>query len=990
MKYYFTATNGDDIFLNLSREDRKDEVTCSFLQEEETALNLIKSAGVTKRITAAHLEAVDVVYDAGICISPWTIFRLPMHRDICSHFNGISEFGWSLREALDAVGAFSFLESVNNRATAQAIIERILAVFTISASGLSAIGDAPLDFIHTVVDFFRSRDGMGWNNELLGVGGIPVQCLSNVVNGLAKIYQDESLLQKARKHRSPSAGKNPSWHALLYSKDALDQELLALVREFMQDSRMRPGLVEAATLSILSWLKEIAPNETVRDAVFTASRTENFTAFLKRRNGGMATRTMLTTVEAARKISVSITEQLAESAAGRAMFDLVALKEVNRLKNEVKKLPKPGSTRSRPLPEKLIPIMREILEEGAKGWPGKSGLFKVETIEKNKTVLRYCPVIPSLFRAMLDIPLRMGQIRRLDSGEGDVVHFNADRMDWEANTGPLAGYWPDVTRESWANMETRGYARQIQDEIKPVTGINVNTNKTGEPYVIPWYIPSLLKNLWDLRKWQEKHNPITEPVGPEVYLDAPHRYPESTKAGMPHIFPISRLFPNKFWPTPGRIATHSELDHAWCWLLAEIQRRWNERHPGNQVTLVEIHPKSKQPYRPRYNIHGLRVRGLTDLRRGGMPLDLLSKFVAGHATLRMTIYYTEPHPTEISEAIEKAVANSELQRQYIDDLKRMDVDEAKRRTVSISPTAVSEAIDSGSQFQFCNVSIGICPYDGSRCGDGGELLRKEETNGVSKNVYGEIKGRNCVMCRHFLSGPPWLNELADYGTKLCERRQFLAHEQDRIDELVARYENELRAKTITKAFFENKYDALQAEIIQVKNDQELVENSIFNVERLCKASVQLLDATTDEDAGVMLVASNRSSVVEYRQISEFEQAVRITAAGRVHQILGDERVEGKRDQYLDVMLFNSGQVPPRLMTNISPEHRRRAMDQYALFIHSRASSEEIDRLVDGTLRLRDMGLEEQVRNLISVALSDPIPLPGTTVRRQPAALEAIA
>ena len=113
---------------------------------------------------------------------------------------------------------------------------------------------------------------------------------------------------------------------------------------------------------------------------------------------------------------------------------------------------------------------------------------------------------------------------------------------------------------------------------------------------------------------------------------------------MPHIFSLSRLPPSKNKPMQNRVVSASEIDHAWCELLLEIQIRWNRQNPGNECTLVDAYPKSGQPYRPRYNIHGLRVRGLTNLRRGGMPLDLLSKFVAGHATLAMTIllYKTAP------------------------------------------------------------------------------------------------------------------------------------------------------------------------------------------------------------------------------------------------------------------------------------------------------------------------------------------------------------
>ncbi|NEJ82448.1 hypothetical protein GR268_38555 [Rhizobium leguminosarum] len=969
---FFTSKRGDDIYLNLGRDDRKDAEKVSD-SELTIALDLLKSIGATKRITAEHLVAADAIYDAGICISPYAIFGRPLHREICKHFNDLSEIGWELREALDAVGAFAFLDGVSNRATSQGTIERVLAVFSASASGLTSLNDMPLEFVHEVVDFFRSPEGLSWNAEILGTGAIASQCVSNIVMGLSKIFNDGSLVQKARKHRAASGQRTLSWHAIQYSTDALDREMLHFFRAFREETRMRPALAQAAALNMIAYVRENFPTYTIRRVVASTERPETFVSFVKRKGGGKATRSMLTTVEAARKLSVSISEQLAEGAGTKALFDLVPLKEVHRLKNEIKKIKKPSSTRSRPLPEKLIPILREILEEGEEGWPGKN--FRIDLVINGATENCYCPVIPSLFLAMLEIPLRMGQIRRLDSGEGDVRIFDAD-MAWKENRGPLAGYWADRAGEPRDNFPTRGYAIEIEDEVKPLTGIWVNTNKTGKPFAVPWRIPNLFKIFCELREWQAKFNPIAAPIGPEVYLDNPQHYPEATKEELPEIFPLSRLLPNKFWPMPGRTVTGSELDHAWCEMLHEIQRRWNQRHPANQITLVDVHPKSKQPFRPRFNIHGLRVRGLTNLRRGGMPLDLLSKFIAGHASLLMTIYYTEPHPSEIADAVEQAAARSMAQREFIDDLRRWDVDEAREKTVSVSPAAVPGAIESGSRLQFINVAIGVCPFDGTRCGDGGALRRKEEGEGPSKSIYDPVEPRNCVMCRHFISGPPWLNELQDYGTKMCARRRHLARDESKLNQFASELEQARDSGLISAAVFDNRWDDHSADMQKVKNEQEMVENSIFNVELLCNASVKLLDQYPNGEAGILLVANARSSVVGFKEISEFEQAVRITAAGRIHQILGHERVEADRNEWIAQMLFHSDVTPPQLMTHISPEHRRRALDQYALYASSKLSGNEINALIDGTLRLRDLGIEDQVRKLIDTALSEPIPFAG--------------
>ncbi|MDX8479057.1 VPA1269 family protein [Mesorhizobium sp. VK24D] len=974
--HYFRTVEGEEAFLNLEEVDQKDDGSTKFSRQGVKALKLIRSLSHMKPPTEEHLVAVELIFDEGICISPYTIFKQPLHKDICRSFNEISQFGCELRMALEAAGAFAFIDRVSDKQVAWGTIERILSVFSVCASGFNKLDEAPTAFVHAVVDFFRTSDGMGWNREVLGASNVSVQCVSNVVIGLAKVFNESTLLAKSRKHKSALPGRNPGWHAFQHSNDSVDQELLSLSQNFREDSRMRPGLVQAAIIKVASWIKKTFPNETVREVVLSAARPESFTSYLAEETGGKSSKHVLSIVEAARKLSISISEQLVEEIGGMVQFDLVSQKEVDKVKNQVKRSPKPSRARSRPLPEKLIPIMKEILDEGANGWPGKN--FRIDLVVNGKVRNLYCPVIPTLFRTMLDIPLRMGQIRRLDSGEGDVRHFNGDKMKWEKNNGPLAGFWADLVGEPREDFPTRGYAIEIEDEIKPITGLWVNTNKTGDPFAMPWHMPAVFKRLWGLRKWQQKFNPIKTPVGPEVYLDAPQDYPESTKAMMPNIFPLSRLFPTGYWPEQGRIVTSSEIDHAWGLILLEIQHRWNKQHPGNQVTLVDIQPKTGRPCNPRYNIHGLRVRGLTNLRRGGMPLDLLSKFIAGHASLAMTIFYTEPHPSEIADAVEKATARFEAQRQFINDLKRMKVDEALRRTVSLSPSAVRSAIESASQFEFCNAAIGVCPYDGSRCGDGGDLIRKDESEGVSKGVYGPVEPRNCVVCRHFISGPPWMNELTDFSTKLAERRQYLSREESKVNELAAQYDQAYRDGTIGVAEYENRWDELGASMQQLKNEQESVDRAMFYTEVYVSACVKLYNADPKGEAGLMLVTSSRSALFEYREVTEFEQAVRITFAGRVYKVLGDERVERKRDDYCDLMMFNSGVVSPRMRTDVSPEHRRWAMDQYCLFISARASRAEIAGLAAGTLRYSDLGIEEQVRNLLEVSLSEPILLSGVT------------
>ena len=967
---YFKLTNGYDVFLNSEPRDCLDDGSALVHPRAMQILSSLRKLSHVKPLTDKHKIAIDeLLYEHYVCVSAVSLFQPALHRDVCREFNDTSVLARHLRLALANAGSFHFLEKLSPlaRPSAEGTVERFLAIFSACTAGIESLEDAPIEFIHAVVDIFRSSDGLGWNEAVLGKNRLTVQCMSNIIAGLASIFNDPTLASKARKHRPSSGARSQSWLEFQHSKHGLDREIREIYKRISEDSLMRVDVARSAVLNIAAWLKKEFPTLSLKEIVSSPVRENTFANFMTVRNGGEIKEHTLTILDAARRISSEICEQLSAGSEEK-VYDLISKKEVKIAKGRLPKKTRPARVRSRPLPEKLIPILREILEEGEEGWPGRN--FRVDVSIDGAPASIYCPVIPSLFRAMLLIPLRMGQLRRLDSGEGDVVNFNGDTLSWELNTGPLAGYWADLAGQPREGFPTKGYAIEIQDEIKPVTGIWVNTNKTGEPFAMPWHQPAFLKILWDLRRWQETYNPISAPIKPDLYLDAPQRYPAATRAALPSIFSLTRLPPNAQWPMEGRTVTASQMDHAWCKCLLEIEQRWNARHGGNPITLVDIHAKNGQPFRPRYNMHGLRVRGLTELRRGGMPTDLLSKFIAGHATLAMTIAYTEPEPFEIAQMVERAGERAVSQRQFIDELKRMDLKEAQSRTVSLSPTAVADAIQLGSQFQFCNVAIGVCPYDGSRCSDGGALLRKAEVNGVSQSTYGPVEPRNCVVCRHFISGPPWLNELLAYGTKLCERRTFLAGEQERTNAAAGELERAFHEGRIVSAEFENRWDELGADIQKIQNAQEAVETAIFNVELYCHASVKLLDRNPNTDK-LMLVANSRSSIVSYEEISEFSQALRICAAGSLHTILGEERVERNLRDYLDAMCFNSGFNLRHMLINASPAHKRAAYNQMGLLINTRASQDEIDDLLSGNTTLKQLGLEEKIRKLVEVELSAP-------------------
>ncbi|MFL0690714.1 MAG: VPA1269 family protein [Agrobacterium tumefaciens] len=531
-------------------------------------------------------------------------------------------------------------------------------------------------------------------------------------------------------------------------------------------------------------------------------------------------------------------------------------------------------------------------------------------------------------------------------------------------------------------MKTRGYAYKYDDVVPNFTGFHINTNKTGDPYQIPWEHEDTLKRLWHLRQWQVRYNPVKQPLIPEQYLDNPDEYPAPTKAKLPSIFPIARLFPTKFRAFRGRIATASEVDKAWQKLMVEVERRWNLENPADQISIVRYQETTRQPQGSIYNLHGMRVRGLSDLRRGGMPLDLLSKFVAGHASLMMTLYYMEFDPAFINEQLSQAAVSARAKEidDFIIGFKKMSYEQARQKSVAINDNAIAAATESPSKIEFVNVDIGLCPFDGTRCSDGGAELRADNRKTGTYSVHGSVTPRNCIMCRHFVSGPPWIPQLELFGSKLCAQREDLGRQESEINELAGLIREQRLAGEITLQEERTKLADKQVALIAIKDEQEKLETSIYNVEVLISASVELLEKHRDQkgEKVLELVGSDRRSIVGYIEVPEFTRALALSRAAVIHPVLGDDRIKAMRDQRLDLIMHNSGQTPLGLRTDITDRQRDYARDLFSQFLLANLRANQIEDLGSGRDSL-DNRITSQVKDLIDHALTDGVVIGGTKI-----------
>ncbi|OWV64610.1 hypothetical protein ATY75_32190 [Rhizobium sp. N122] len=936
------------------------------------ALNLLTTYPRRIELDKKALDAVATLSRANICLPP----RFFHGGDKGSNMLVVRaliekrQLGRSLQKDLLDLGAFEFLDRLSKEAreNVQRNLDRLLGVFSCSVGGGVAASKIPIEIIHSVFDWYRTTDGLRFRTDVWAGGHTGLQSLREVGHALNKLYNDGNLGFKLRNHKS-SIGSSRTRIAVLAHPKGAEQELMQLFERYMNEQSVRASSNSQMVLDVLSWLAVDAPGRGLLDLCSNGVSKRSFPQFLRDRIGHVSHH-VITQVSLAINFCQFVETELKAQHPSHAITRLIPASALSWAKGQVSKnKARLYETASRPLPDHLFDLAKRILEED-NGWAEQSGLFDVLAERDGRWQKLYCPVLPTLLYMMFSLPLRASGVKRLDSGEGDLTKYNAETRDWENNLDPNVGYW---SRKEGRTADPRGYAYQFKGS--DIVGFKINTNKSGQPYAIPHQIDKLHLRLYRLRNWQMTFNPVSEPVSPELYLDGNHGFSKASVDLLPLVFLLFRL------PRSGRSSrhnkppSHTQIVQAWTRLLQEVERRWNLDNPDSIISIVE--PAKNGQLASRYNLHGLRAYGIGRFYEDGVPIEMISKIVAGHSSVVMTLYYILFSPAKIHSSLQIAASEgSKKQSKFIRDFKVSSFDSARRRSAALGSEAISNAVNAFDKIPFCNVGIGFCPFGGGRCHDGGPLKVIKRKLGVARNEHDHVEGgkRNCIMCRHFISGPPWLDPLLAFGTSLQEKRGHIDGQVEALIDMSDELSRQKAQGLIDQILFVEKSSELSIKQKNLLDERRMTERALFNVCRIVDACVQIEKLEgADENrlgGGLSLVVSDQASVFEFVGVSEFEQSEYLTASSRIYPLLGNDRVEAKRDRALDLIAHNAGFVPPSLVATLDDKQRRYFKDQFSQLLFKHLDRPSIDAVSTGKLRLQDVGADEVVRELFGATLGD--------------------
>lgn len=581
----------------------------------------------------------------------------------------------------------------------------------------------------------------------------------------------------------------------------------------------------------------------------------------------------------------------------------------------------------------------------------KASQYKI----KNKGCSEYvyemwCPARTICLLTKLMLPIRTYQARMLDSGEMDTYKYiQTDKHnygEWIKNDSPLSQGTDRKPCE-------KGVLRKFIDPTTnlEMTGFFINTNKTADinkneadkGYNMPWQYEEMQYWLAKLRDWQQKYNPISQPT----------KWTEltATQLGLAKDIKILKAMGNAtfLFRNATEIDNHlplgkQSIEPLWYKLLHCLEQKVNYTATNDaEKNLKFVHEHSA--ITTYYPLHSLRVSLITAFAlEGGVPMPVLSKCIAGHARLVMTLYYTKMGISYVTDTMKKA--DTEILKQEQESFDRF-IKDAKYKQLE-SGTAVNDmaAYDAVLNAQKSKASIvmsdkGICPKGCFGCNTGGTYVNDD----TDKVTYGVVQGypaHNCVRCRWFITGPAFLPGLVNHfnvlsydmaetakritkfqsETELLENRKYDAEQCggifEQYEELL-KYEQLLQAELQKGDDIANNMNATLRLIDKCQKISKNVDNDTSN-------KAQLVPVGTVQDVGFLLES----------EADEMYQLQSICNGAELFPETDASKALLKRSQIIDLTLMFNQKQP--VMFSLSEDEQLLAGNQFMRLLIQRAGS----------------------------------------------------
>nr|WP_314627057.1 VPA1269 family protein [uncultured Janthinobacterium sp.] len=649
-----------------------------------------------------------------------------------------------------------------------------------------------------------------------------------------------------------------------------------------------------------------------------------------------------------------------------------------------KEAPKAAETAREAIPIRYLRELVHIITHDDFSWPKKVSEDYIKRFNSDTQLWEriWNPIRAYAMLLKLYLPLRTYQITMLDSGEGDTYVYYKNQ--WQENLSEL--------KPNSRYLVKKGFLRKYRDHgtNSEFTGFYVNTNKTADRfkdlsdkgYEIPWQHDEVITLVADLVKWQSEYNPIFRPT-PWTELTNLSVLRSHTSAQLKARGTNCFLFRDYVRSSKAHPIGLGRIQQYWHKLLDELERRVatrGERLPdGRPIKFIEKRKDNGQPAVPVFDLHSLRVSILTALSvEGGVPLSILSKCVAGHATILMTLYYIKQGPAYISQKLAEAQAKmmESEQENYLRFLQNSEIENFKSIIASNDLVGIRSAQEKRVSGWMIS-DLGICPVGGALCGQGGPKL----TGGNGRNDYQPTPGgpRNCIRCRFFLSGPAFLAGLVASFNSIGLDLIDASEQMRKMDDEISKFEDRIFKSNNSTVSFNRRLDTLYARretalgnldmlannwhstYIMIERAKSLISNKEFQAKPMGK-EVRLL--ATGDVSDLATAIGEGSSFDLYNSLCQH---------ATVYPASNIPVAAIRRGRLLDAMLSRNDRKP--IFSALTDQEAISVGNELVNFLYMRIGRQETHRLIEGTRLLKAVGIHKELDELLSARTDQGVTLP---------------
>ena len=612
----------------------------------------------------------------------------------------------------------------------------------------------------------------------------------------------------------------------------------------------------------------------------------------------------------------------------------------------------------------------------------KASAFAIKTKGYSEYVYEmWCPARTICLFTKLMLPIRTYQARMLDSGEMDTFKYvQTDKYkygEWVRNDSPLS---QGTERKPYE----KGVLRKFIDPTTnlEMTGFFINTNKTADinkdeadkGYNMPWQYEEMQYWLAKLRDWQQKYNPITKPT----------KWTELTKnelgeakdirilKAMGNATFLFRNANNEKNYLPIRVLALEQP--LWRNLLQCLEEKLNRTATNDsEKNLKFVREDSAQT--TYYPLHSLRVSLITAYAlEGGVPMPVLSKCIAGHARLVMTLYYTKMGISYVTDTMKKA--DTEILKQEQESFERF-IKDAKYKQLEIgtavNDTVACEAVLSAQKTKASIVMSdkGICPKGCLGCDTGGTYVN-DDTDRVTYGVVQGYPAHNCVRCRWFITGPAFLPGLVNHFNILSYDMAETAKRITKFQTETEWLENKKYEAEQSGGIFEQyeellKYEQLLQAELQKGDD---IANNMNATLRLIDKCQKISKSVDDASSKAQLVPVGTVQEVGFLLESEADEMYQLQAICNGAEMFPETDASKallKRSQIIDLTLMFNQKQP--VMFTLSEEEQLLAGNQFMRLLIQRAGSlKDAIPYAIGRKKLEEIGIynefTEEVKGIV--------------------------